>query len=129
MRVGAIRPLAAEPVLGLGLDKIARTPRPRLEVGYRILWRPACAPHAPIPCREDLCGLAALNRPRISAKMGRIPGALRPAGALAPLGLELYLDRLLAGGIVGEFLPLANERCEAGHRATPLLGAALDLCV
>jgi len=29
---------------------------------------------------------------------------------IRPLGNALYLDRLLAGGIVGETLPLANQR-------------------
>ena len=82
---------AAAPLLFLALEKIARTPRPRLEVGYRVMPRyegPVCAALPPL---VGECWAA---------------GAPRLRG-LRPLGQALLLDRLLAGGILGEMLPLA----------------------
>jgi hypothetical protein len=46
---------------------------------------------------------------------------------LRPLGNALYLDRLLAGGIVGEALPLANQRI-AVEQYLPA-GSAIDVVV
>jgi hypothetical protein len=46
---------------------------------------------------------------------------------LRPLGNALYLDRLLAGGIVGEAVPLANQRI-AVEQYLPA-GQAIDVVV
>jgi hypothetical protein len=99
---------AAVPNLAYGLRKIAHTPRARLQVGYRLLpkevdcYTPACE------CdRAQLC-------PHWEVR------------GLRPLGNALLVDRILAGGIVGEALPLANlEICV--DQANPL-GANLDVC-
>jgi hypothetical protein len=75
---------AAAPLLHAALRKVALTPRARLAVGYRI---------AEAELRRDTNSV-----PRVQVR------------GLRPLGNALYLDRLLAGGIVGEALPLANQR-------------------
>jgi hypothetical protein len=92
---------AAAPLLCLGLRKIALTPRARLAVGYKLV--------PPIDTYVRSC-----EAPRVEIE------------GLRPLGNALYLDRLLAGGIVGEALPLANLRIYA-QQANPL-GGCLDVC-
>lgn len=91
---------AAAPSLFRALRKIAHTPRPRLEVGYRIVPRHDVYAHEAL--RTEVRGLR-------------------------PLGNALYLDRLLAGGNVGDALPLANRRIEALQ--DPTLGMQLDVWV
>jgi hypothetical protein len=106
-------PTAAAPLLWLGLQKIAHTPTPRLAVGYRL--EPRCPPwSAPCCCLsvEELAARAAagdLDRPQAPLPVAR------------PLGANLLLDRLLAGGTVGEALPLANRRLECERRMAGLL--------
>ncbi len=89
---------AAAPSLFRALRKIAHTPRPRLEVGYR-----------PVPYRDVYAHEALRTEVR----------------GLRPLGNALYLDRLLAAGNVGDALPLANRRIEAMQ--DPTIGAQLDV--
>lgn len=91
---------AAVPSLFWGLRKISLTPRARLEVGYRILPQRDVYAHEAI--RTEIRGLR-------------------------PLGNALYLERLLAGGIVGEPLPLANRRLE--DLADSSVGALIDVTV
>lgn len=111
-------PTAAAPLVFLALVKIARTPTARLALGYRLLARSACPPIAS-PCCDAgrMCRTVDKN--------------------LRPLGEGLLLDRLLAGGIVGQVLPLAlargcpcvplaNALVVAHQQAVPL-GAAIDL--
>ena len=102
-------PTAAGPLLGLALAKVARTPTPRLAVGYRLL-----APCRPCPCQAHLLvrEAAAGKRPATPLPMAR------------PLGANLLLDRLLAGGHVGDTLPLANRRLDCEREA---VGRHLDL--
>lgn len=80
---------AAAPLLFLGLRKIALTPRARLAVGYKL---------DPPPIDTYVRGCEA---PHYEIR------------GLRPLGNAMYLDRLLAGGVVGETLPLANLRLYA----------------
>ena len=90
-------PGSAAPLLWLGLQKIARTPTPRLTVGYRLMPRHVLS-----------------------------------------LGEWWYLDRLLAGGITGEMLPIwtvfprdtrpvANQVLDLLREAPP--GVLLDVVV
>jgi hypothetical protein len=45
MLSATLAPVSATPLLHLGLAKIARTPRPRLNIGYRVIYRPElCLP-------------------------------------------------------------------------------------
>jgi hypothetical protein len=92
---------AAAPLLFLGLQKIARTPTPRLEVGYRIQPRYDVLPPPIAPFW--------------------IAGPLTMKG-LRPLGQALLLDRLLAGGIVGEELPLS-----IAADTRPIINRMLDM--
>ena len=99
---------AAAPLLWLGLQKIARTPRPRLQVGYKIM------PHY-IDCYTPSCELRRAELlPRWEVR------------GIRPLGNALYLDRLLAGGTVGEALPLKNLQI-CIDQANPL-GCNVDVC-
>lgn len=86
---------AAAPNLAYALRKISYTPTARLAVAYRLL-------------RRDLheCERADIH-------------------GLRPLGNALYLERLLAGGIVGEALPIANQVICAAQ--DPLLGQCIDV--
>jgi hypothetical protein len=89
---------AAVPNLAYGLWKIGHTPTARLGVAYRLVRRNDIEDCA----RVDVRGLR-------------------------PLGNALYLDRLLAGGIVGETLPIANQRiCLEQDQ---LLGCCIDVVV
>jgi hypothetical protein len=85
----------------LGLRKISYTPRARLAVGYRL------EPHCNTFVRADAA-------PRVQVR------------GIRPLGNAMYLDRLLAGGIVGEALPLANLRIYCDRMNG--LGNCVDLC-
>ncbi len=89
---------AAVPNLAYGLRKIAYTPTARLAVAYRLERR-----HDVEDCaRVDVRGLR-------------------------PLGNALLLERILAGGIVGETLPIANQRiCLEQDQ---LLGMCIDVVV
>ena len=93
-----LAPTAAAPLLWLGLQKIARTPRPRLAVGYRLICRQPYGPGCD-------CGSAPVADP-----------------SKLPLGVRLRLERFLAGGIVGETLPLTLFNCRLGE-----LGAQINL--
>lgn len=101
---------AAAPSLWLGLRKIALTPRARLQVGYRLLPRE-------IDCFTPSC--ACECRPADMFPHWQIHG-------LRSLGNALYLDRLLAGGIVGEALPLTNLLISADQDCP--LGQHVDVC-
>jgi hypothetical protein len=133
----AIRgPTAAEPLLWLGLQKIARTPTGRLAVGYHLISRDGCPPPGAI-CAPPFVGAPLPPGPPVDVAdfFADHPAHLFPHG-VRPLGLGLYLDRLLAGGIVGEFLPLsrvclamplANLWVEAREHAP--LGGMIDVAV
>jgi hypothetical protein len=97
MTAPILAPTAAAPLLWLGLQKIARTPRARLAVGYRIVCRNR--QYAPCGC-----------------------GATQVDVSKLPLGARLRLERFLAGGIVGEVLPLSLFNCRPGA-----IGAQIDL--
>jgi hypothetical protein len=96
-------PSAAAPLLFLSLVKIARTPTPRLRVGYQVTPRyPLCAER---PLRPFIAHCVQTDK------------------NLRRLGQALLLDRYLAGGIVGTELPLSI----AGAIDTrPLANLALD---
>jgi hypothetical protein len=106
---------AAAPLLFLALEKIARTPTPRLYVGYHV---------SPATCAE------LYHRPWRAARIG--PNTDK---STRPLGEALYLDRLLAGGIVNDNLrlnaatldtrPLANLSIDAQRNAT--VGMLVDV--
>ena len=119
-------PTAAAPLLGPGLMKIARTPRARLQVGYHVVPRLGRCIPAPL---SGCCECAPAGPAKVAACLPFIPLAWREIQVpwLRPLGVELYLDRLLAGGIVGERLPLANLICEATQREPLPPGALVDL--
>lgn len=101
-------PTAAAPLLWLGLQKIARTPAPRLAVGYRL------APRVDRPCGGtfstclDICWHVGNVPPHLACRYLDTPVLIA-----RPLGENLLLERIVAGGIVGETLPLANRRLEA----------------
>lgn len=96
----------AAPLLFLALRKIAHTPRARLQVGYRVVPRRGCPePFIPVPP----AGCAGPT----------------PIRGQRPLGAALLLDRILAGGIVGEWLPMHLDRvCDARPLANRWLDAA-----
>ena len=87
-----LTPLLAAPMLWAGLQKIARMPTGRLPVGYKIIPR------------------VAFEHPLNAPAQPR------------PLGVAWYVDRLVAGGIVGETLPLSIVR---GLDTTPAINQAL----
>jgi hypothetical protein len=74
----------------------------------------ACEPHHAAP-----------PAPEQPAKSARLAWSSQPAVARR-LGNRLEIEWLLAGGIVGERLPLANLRCEAAERM-PACGGLVDL--
>lgn len=92
--IAPLAPLSAGPLLSAGLAKIARSPIGRLAVGYHIVARCGCARRL-----SHACG------PR-------------------PLGAALYGDRLVAGGTVGETLPISIDRT---LDTRPLIVRALQL--
>ena len=100
---------AAAPSLFLGLRKISYTPRARLAVAYRLM-----------PRYDDCYVPSCACRPADVYPHYQIHG-------LRPLGNAMYLDRLLAGGTVGEGLPLANLRLYL-EREQPL-GCGIDATV
>lgn len=123
-------PLAAAPLLFLALQKVARTQTARLAVGYRLVPRWPAIVDVYIPADTWL-----IEHPQLVAA-----GVARRLAdkSLHRIGEALYLDRLLAGGIVGEELPLsvllpdvivplANLRLDAERHAPP--GAILDVVV
>ena len=102
---------AAAPSLAWGLYKIAHTPTSRLRVGYHVVPRYDCAFDS---ARVDLTTPALAHlKPRTEIR------------GLRPLGNALYLDRLIAGGIVGDTLPLANLRIQLDREN--LLGNQVDV--
>jgi hypothetical protein len=115
--------VAAAPLLSLGLAKIARTPRGRLEVGYRLVRRAiACDPnHVAEPCNRLRL---AQDRPTAFVQLLATDWHHAQFQLRRTLGAEWAVERLLAGGIVGEWLPLANLRCEAEQGAS---GQLLDI--
>jgi hypothetical protein len=98
MSTPILAPTAAAPLLWLGLQKISRTPRPRLAVGYRLVCRRGSR-------RGCGCGTAAAADP-----------------SKLPPGARLRLERFLAGGVAGETLPLSLFNCRPGE-----LGAQINL--
>gem|GEM_PF-2110740 len=113
-----LSPLAAEPILGLGLNKIARTPRPRLAVGYRLEPKAAC--NSASTC--DLAARARAPQPNARAYVEFLAQSWSHAQLqlTRTLGASLFLDRVIAGGVVGEVLPLATLRCRENNN--PLIG-------
>jgi hypothetical protein len=103
-------PTAVAPNLALGLQKIARTPRARLQVGYHVVPRPGrcleldCAVQPPQDRPGKFVAFLAADWHHAQFQLRR------------NLGLEWEVQRLLAGGIVGERLPLSNLVCDANHR-------------
>lgn len=95
----------AAPLLFLALQKIARTPLARLRMGYRILHGCEC----PYPT-------GALGGP---IECGRLVDR-----NLRPIGNALLLDRILAGGIVGELLPM---HLVCGATTVPLINCQIEL--
>lgn len=121
-----LSPTAAAPLLGPGLMKIARTPRARLQVGYHVVPRLGRCIAAPL---SGCCQCAPAVPAKVADCVPLIPLAWRELQVpwFRPLGVELLLDRLLLGGIVGERLPLSNLICEAAQRGPLPTGALVDL--
>lgn len=117
---------SAAPLLYLGLQKIARTPTPRLAVAYKL-----------VPRREPYVERVVLTgRCNHSCELRKLlrqcEDAVHALAAvddenLRPTAAAIYRDFLLAAGTVGEILPLANRRIEAQCRAPA--GEIIDLCV
>lgn len=78
--IAPLAPLSAGPLLSAALFKIARSPSGRLAVGYHLVPRCGC-----------------------SLRLSRARGP-------RPLGAALFVDRLVAGGTVGETLPISIDR-------------------
>jgi len=102
---------AAAPSLSWGLYKIAHTPTARLRVGYHIVDRNECRFDS---ARFQIADPAlAQLKPRVEVR------------GIRPLGNALYLDRLIAGGIVGDTLPLSNLRIAMDREN--LIGNRIDV--
>jgi hypothetical protein len=84
----------------------------------RAVWAPAAA--APL-LWLGLQKIARTPTARLAMAYRLVPQRIYPLGA------RLYLERLLAGGIVGETLPLANQVIDLLRDAPP--GALLDVAV
>lgn len=119
MKVVPISPLPFAPSLPRRLERIAHTILPRLAWTFRVVPRPWCEAIVAQIQDECLC----------HRDWNRLPNGLIaelaerwPQGQLQierNLGMEIYIDTLLAGSQIGERLPLANcrideERCAAG---------------
>ena len=126
-----LRPIHAataySPQLAVGLRKIARTPTARLTVGYRVKARW-------IHSDGILHRAAAVGSCRAVATASRLHAinaaqAIPRATAIPPLpiGAEMLVQRMVAGGIVGEALPLAVVRRDLDRR--DLLGSILDITI
>lgn len=101
---------AAAPSLSWGLYKISHTPTPRLRVAYHVVPRDYCTFDS---CRLDACDVDYTQlQPRVEVR------------GIRSLGNALYLDRLIAGGIVGDTLPISNLCIEASRDC---LGTQIDL--
>jgi hypothetical protein len=98
-------PTAAAPLLWLTWQKVAHTPTARLSLVYKIVPKNPCfvvRPCGPPKCPEPPGVLAECD---LLCSPKCAPGKLE-----RPLGQKLLLERLLAGGILGEQLPLWLER-------------------
>ena len=123
--------LRAAPLLWAGLAKIAHTPTPRLPVGYHLVPRGPCLPWYRLPgCCVGEQFLAAERLEEIDADEFLDLLALNAADVRPQLGGNLgalwQLQRFIAGGIVGEVLPLANLQCESDLCFQS--GELVDLC-
>ena len=126
MRVVPISPLPFGPSLPRRLERIAHTILPRLAWTFRVVGRPWCDQAGPIDTESRRCFREAQHLPN-----GFISGlaAQWPQGELQlerNLGMEIYIDTLLAGSQIGEVMPLANRRIEEERC---LAGLTLDLTV
>jgi len=118
--------LSVAPSLALGLQKIARTPAPRLAVGYHIVPRlPYCVPRLDLICE---CAIdVPQNRPGEFVAFLGLEWEHAQKQLEITLGEEWLLERLIAGGIVGERLPLSNILCDAYQRGPLPPGALIDV--
>lgn len=123
--------LRAAPLLWAGLAKLAHTPTARLPVGYHVVPRWPCRPWFVLPgCCVGEQFLAAKRLERVDANelldLLALNAADVPIVAEGNLGAVWQLERYIAGGIVGEVLPLANLRCE--QNLCPQPGELVDVC-
>jgi hypothetical protein len=123
--------LRAAPLLWAGLAKIAHTPTARLPVGYHVVPRWPCRSLVRLPALcigEQL--LAAERLAQIDENefldLLALNGADVPPLVGGNLGALWQLQRYIAGGIVGEVLPLANLRCE--EQLCLQTGELVDVC-
>lgn len=125
MSLKPLSPLAASPSLPLALQRITHTPAARLAINYLLRNRLLL---------DQRCDVSLAVR---QCRIPFPPGCyLPPCGVIQPfeqpLGVELYLDRLVTGGIIGtrlaildreEYLP--TERCE--QWGAPTIGKNVDM--
>lgn len=123
MSLKPLTPLAASPSLPLALQRLAYTPAARLAINYLLRSRlflddprgvslavRQCRAPFPPACYEPPCGVY---------------------NPFLPLGEELYVDRLVTGGIIGTRLhildreKLPTERLE--QWGAPTIGKNVDL--
>jgi hypothetical protein len=95
---------AAAPSLSWGLYKIAHTPTSRLRVGYHVVPRFEGPRY---DCRFDSARFDSARLDMAQPALAHLKPRTEVRG-LRPLGNALYLDRLIAGGIVADTLPLTN---------------------
>ncbi len=120
-------PIAAEPVLHLALQHVARSPAARLGIVYNLVAR------RPLPPAEYV--LEAGVRYGGPVRPGAIVEQLANRSIRGPyqlplnLGQAIYLDSILAGGVDGQTLPLSMICCRATYLPRPPVGTAVDIAV
>ena len=124
MKVCPISPLPFGPSLARRLERISHTILPRLAWTFRVEPRPSCYNVGPIATEGFFAWRQAQHLPN-----GFIAELAEqwPQGQLQiqrNLGMEIYIDTLLAGSQIGERLPLANRRIDEEQR---VVGLELDL--
>jgi hypothetical protein len=124
MKVCPISPLPFAPSLARRLERISHTILPRLAWTFRVEPRPSCYNVGPIATESFFAWRQAQHLPN-----GFIAELAEqwPQGQLQiqrNLGMEIYIDTLLAGSQIGERLPLANRRIDEEQR---VIGLELDL--
>ena len=124
MRVVPLSPLPFGPSLPMRLARIAHTSLPRLAWTFRVEPRPCCDAAGPIATENVACWREAQHLPNgfIATLAQQWPQGQLPLER--NLGMEIYVDTLLAGSQIGERLPLANRRIDEERRVA---GLQLDL--
>ena len=120
-------PIAAEPLLHLALQRIARTPAARLGIVYNLV------PRRPYPPAEIVRQAGVRHGGPVHP--GEIVAQLASRSMRGPyqlpqnLGQALYLGSILAGGVNGQTLPLSVSTCRASYLPPPPVGTAVDMAV